>query len=138
MNAPVMHPSALATEMKSPFPKRILIVEDEPDALEVLEQWCKARGCHVRVARTGQEALQISRSFRPELLIADYLLQDEITGVDVIAHVRAGGAKVRCVLITGILQSALLEAAHRLHRIPILAKPFDFERLGELLSLTSE
>jgi DNA-binding NtrC family response regulator len=125
-------------KMKSPLPKRILIVEDEPDALEILQQWCTAQGCHVRVARTGQEALEISRSFRPEVLIADYLLQDDITGVDVIAHLRARGAKVRCVLITGILQSALLEAVHRLHRIPILAKPFDFQRLGELLSLAPE
>jgi DNA-binding NtrC family response regulator len=125
-------------KMKSPLPKRILIAEDEPDALEILEQWCRAQGCQVRVARTGQEALEISRSFSPEVLIADYLLRDDITGVDVIAHVRARGAKVRCVLITGILHSALLEAVHRLHRVPILAKPFDFERLGELLALTSE
>jgi DNA-binding NtrC family response regulator len=124
--------------MKSRLPKRVLVVEDEPDASDILEQWCRAQGCHVRVARTGQQALEISRSFRPEVLITDYLLQDDITGVDVIAHLRAGGAKVRCVLITGILQSALLEAVHRLHRVPILAKPFDFERLGELLSLAPD
>lgn len=120
--------------MKSPLEKRVLIVEDEPDALQILQHWCKAQGCHVRVARTGKEALQISRGFRPEVLIADYLLQDDITGVDVIAQLRADGAKVRCVLITGLLQSAMLEAVHRLHRIPILSKPFDFERLGELVA----
>jgi DNA-binding NtrC family response regulator len=120
--------------MKSPHRERVLIVEDEPDALEILQQWCRMRGCHVRVARSGQDALEISRSFKPEVLITDYLLQDDVTGVDVIAQLRAGGTKVRCVLITGMLQSALLEAVQRIHRVPILTKPFDLERLGELVS----
>jgi two-component system OmpR family response regulator len=121
-------------EMTSAHRRRVLIVEDEPDALEILKDWIKTQGWHVRTARSGQEALEISKSFQPDVLITDYLLQDDVTGVDVITQLKSGGTKVRCVLVTGMLQNALLEGVHRIHGIPILTKPFDFQRLGELIS----
>jgi DNA-binding NtrC family response regulator len=113
--------------------KRVLIVEDEADALEMLEAWLVVKGWDVRSARTGRAALDVSTTFQPELLITDYFLQDDVTGVELIAQLRARGRKMRYVLLTGILQNALLEGAHRLHRIPILTKPIDFGRLGELV-----
>lgn len=114
--------------------KRVLIVEDELDALEMLEAWLVTKGWDVRTARTGRAALEVSATFQPELLITDYFLQDDVTGVDLITQLRARGRKMRCVLLTGILQNALLEGARRLHRIPILTKPIDFGRLDELVS----
>jgi DNA-binding NtrC family response regulator len=113
---------------------RVLVVEDETDALDTLEAWLITQGCEVRVARSGRAALELSASFQPEVVITDYFLQDDVTGVDLIAEIRASGRKVRCVLVTGILHNALLEGVHRLHRVPILTKPFDFGRLGALLA----
>jgi DNA-binding response OmpR family regulator len=118
--------------------KRVLIVDDEPDALETLQGWIETQGWEVRTAQSGQVAVKLTKSFKPDVLITDYLLQDDLTGVDVIAQVRTAGMKVRCVLVTAVLQNALLESVHRLHGVPILTKPFDFQRLGELLSLAPE
>jgi two-component system CheB/CheR fusion protein len=120
--------------MTSSHRRRVLIVEDEPDALETLQDWIKTQGWHVRTAQTGQAALQIGKSFQPDLLITDYLLQDDLTGLDVIAQLRTTGMKFRCILVTGMLQNALLEGVHRVHGVPILTKPFDFQRLGELIA----
>jgi two-component system OmpR family response regulator len=116
--------------------RRVLIVDDEPDAVETLQCWIKNQGWEVRTAQSGQVAIEISRSFKPDVLITDYLLQDDMTGVDVIAQLRTGGMKVRCVLVTAVLQAALLEGAHRLHGVPILTKPFDFQRLAELIAVS--
>jgi two-component system OmpR family response regulator len=115
--------------------RRVLIVEDEPEALEMLLAWMKhQRGCEIRSAVSGRAAVEISDSFKPDVLITDYLLEDDLTGVDVIEHVQAGGKKVRCVLVTGMLRNALLEGLHRIHGVPILTKPVNFRRLGELIS----
>jgi CheY-like chemotaxis protein len=117
--------------------RRILIVEDNLDALEALHAWLTARGCEVRVASSGRAALQITEGFEPEVLITDYCLQDELTGVEVIAQLRARGLKAHYVLVTGMLQNALREGVRRINGVTILTKPFDYARMSELLA-TSE
>jgi DNA-binding NtrC family response regulator len=114
--------------------RRILIVEDEADALELLISWIQhQRGWEVRSARSGRSAIELSKSFKPDVVISDYLLQDDVTGVDVIADVQAHDAPVRCVLVTGVLRKALLDV-QRISGVPILTKPLDFRRLQRIIS----
>jgi DNA-binding response OmpR family regulator len=113
--------------------RRILIVEDEPDALEMLVSWMQHQsGWEIRSAQSGRSAVELSKTFKPDVVIADYLLQDDVTGVDVIAEVRAQEESVRCVLVTGVLGKALQDA-QRIHGVPIMSKPLDFRRLGRLI-----
>jgi DNA-binding response OmpR family regulator len=113
-------------------PKRVLIVEDEADALELLRDWTEAQGWSVRTARTGHTALEVGRIFKPDIVITDYTLEGDINGLDVIEGLRREGSGRRCVLVTGVLGNALGENVRRLHGVPILTKPFDLERLAEL------
>jgi DNA-binding response OmpR family regulator len=53
---------------------RILIVEDDLDQLRVLRDLFEAESHEVRSARRGEDALQIARSFRPEVVILDLAL----------------------------------------------------------------
>jgi DNA-binding response OmpR family regulator len=117
-----------------PHARRALLVEDEPEALGILRDWIRGEGWDVRTAHSGEEALNIAKSYRPHLVIADYHLHGDATGVDLIADLRATGRKVRCILVTGALQNALLEGIARIHGVPILTKPFGFQRLRELIS----
>ncbi len=114
--------------------RRILIVEDEPDALELLISWIHhQRGWEVRSAQSGKSAIELSKTFKPDVVVSDYLLQDDVTGVDVIAEVQSSAAPVRCVLVTGVLKQALLDV-QRINGVPILTKPLDFRRLGRIIS----
>ena len=113
--------------------KRILIVEDEADALDLLVSWMHhQRGWEVRSAQSGNDAIELSKTFKPDVVISDYLLQDDVTGVDVIAEVQSH-SPVRCVLVTGVLRKALLDA-QRISGVPILTKPLDFRRLQRIIS----
>ena len=114
--------------------RRILIVEDEPDALELLVSWIHhQRGWEVRSAQSGKGAIELSKTFKPDVVVSDYLLQDDVTGVDVLAEVQSHAAPVRCVLVTGVLKKALLDV-QRINGVPILTKPLDFRRLGRIIS----
>jgi DNA-binding NtrC family response regulator len=114
--------------------RRILIVEDVADALELLVSWIhNQRGWEVRSARAGKSAIELSKTFKPDVVISDYLLQDDVTGVDVIAEVQSNDAPVRCVLVTGVLRKALLDV-QRISGVPILTKPLDFRRLRRIIS----
>jgi DNA-binding NtrC family response regulator len=114
--------------------RRILIVEDEPDALELLVSWMhQQRGWEIRSVQSGKSAIELSKTFKPNVVISDYLLEDDVTGVDVIAEVQAHDEPVRCVLVTGVLRKALLDV-QRISGVPILTKPLDFRRLQRIIS----
>ncbi len=114
--------------------RRILIVEDEPDALELLISWIQHQsGWEVRSAQSGKSAIELSKTFKPDVVVSDYLLQDDVTGVDVIAEVKSNDAPVCCVLVTGVLRKALLDV-QRISGVPILTKPLDFRRLRRIIS----
>jgi CheY-like chemotaxis protein len=120
--------------MRTFIGKRLLIAEDDLDTLAALQAWAEHLGCEVRTARSGQEALEMSSAFQPRVLITDYLLEDDLTGVDVIVRLRQRSLDVTCVLITGVLHQALRESLHRIHGVLILPKPVNLDRLRQIVS----
>src|SRR5256886_14535150 len=60
----------------------ILIVDDEPDAVEMIQFNMKAAGYDVVTAADGAEALKKARSVLPDLILLDLMLP-EVDGVEV-------------------------------------------------------
>lgn len=58
----------------SPGKKCILIADDEPDILEILQYNLNAHGYAVIEARNGLEALEKAREFRPQLILLDVMM----------------------------------------------------------------
>lgn len=67
--------------------KNILIVEDEPDAVELLELHLKNAGYDVTVAEDGEEALRKIHKSIPDLVILDLMIP-EINGLEVCKVIR--------------------------------------------------
>ena len=61
---------------------KILVVDDEPDAVELIEFNLKASGYEVATAADGEEALQKARALLPSLIILDLMLP-EVDGMEV-------------------------------------------------------
>ena len=70
---------------------RILIADDEPNILISLEYLIKRAGHEVFVARDGQEALDLLRAHRPQLVLLDVMMPRK-TGFEVCAELRADDA----------------------------------------------
>jgi glycosyltransferase involved in cell wall biosynthesis len=56
--------------------RRILLVEDSLDSAETLAELLKIWGHDVRLAHTGEEALDVAREYRPEVILLDIGLPD--------------------------------------------------------------
>ena len=69
---------------------RILIVDDEPPIIDILEYNLKKANYEVIVARDGQEALEKARRQRPDLVILDLMLP-KLDGLEVCRALRRGG-----------------------------------------------
>src|SRR5882762_1557849 len=61
---------------------KILVVDDEPDALELIKFNLRAAGYDVVTAADGDEALKKARSLLPALIILDLMLP-EVDGLEV-------------------------------------------------------
>jgi CheY-like chemotaxis protein len=61
---------------------KILVVDDEPDALEVLEFNLKNAGYEVSTADDGEAALKKARQLLPDLILLDLMLP-EVDGLEV-------------------------------------------------------
>jgi two-component system CheB/CheR fusion protein len=116
-------------------PRRILVVDDNPDVAESLSGWLEDCGHEVRIARNGAAALKEADAFRPELLFVDVGLPD-VTGHEVARKLRQMPALKDAVLVavTGYGQKddrrKSREAGFDHHWI----KPLTSEMLSDLLA----
>ncbi len=80
----------------------ILVVDDNPEVLEVFSETLRAAGYEVDEALTGQRALQMARERRPDLVLLDVVLPD-LSGMEVCRQIKtdAGLPDVSVVLISG-------------------------------------
>ena len=78
---------------------RLLVVEDEPNILELLSASLRYAGFDVVTAAAGTEAVQAAQRHRPDLIVLDVMLPD-MDGFDVIGRLRGGGARIPVVFLT--------------------------------------
>jgi len=69
------------------MPKKILLVDDEPDILEICSDYLKSSGYEVVTARDGVQGLSAMRRERPDLIVLDLMLP-EMDGLDLCRTVR--------------------------------------------------
>ena len=87
-----------ATELESPSDAlagvKVLVVDDEADARELVKRVLAESGAEVRIAAKVAEALPILDKFRPDVLVSDIGMPEE-DGYDLIRQIRAGGRTAR-------------------------------------------
>ncbi len=83
------------------MPERILVVDDEPDLLELVRVNLDRAGFRVETAETGQEALDQLRRSPPDLMVLDLMLPD-LSGTEICRRVRASPelAGVAIIMLT--------------------------------------
>ncbi|HEV8649031.1 MAG TPA: response regulator transcription factor [Actinomycetes bacterium] len=78
---------------------RLLVVEDEPNILELLSASLRLAGFEVATAANGLEALQAAQRHRPDLVVLDVMLPD-LDGFDVARRLRSGDVRTPVLFLT--------------------------------------
>jgi len=115
---------------------KILVTEDEPSVLQATRLLLELEGYQVIPAMSREEALQRSCE-HPDiaLLVSDYHLKEDQTGLNVIAGIRHLLARnIPAILVTGDTSSAMRKLP-RDRQLRLASKPIDAE---ELLTLMNE
>ncbi|MBB4938000.1 two-component system OmpR family response regulator [Streptosporangium album] len=77
----------------------LLIVEDEPNILELLAASLRFAGFGVNTAGNGTDAVAAVQRHRPDLIVLDVMLPD-MDGFDVVRRLRGGGTDTPVVFLT--------------------------------------
>jgi PAS domain S-box-containing protein len=119
-------------------PRRILVVEDNPDAAASLREALEMGGHAVAVAYEGAEAIARARQFRPEVVLCDIGLPG-MDGYAVAQALRADESlrRVLLVALSGYAQPEDVQRAREAGFDGHLAKPANPEQIEELLAATA-
>ncbi len=80
-------------------PHRVLVVDDEPNLVEVVSMALRFQGFTVQSASSGREALSAAASFKPHLMVLDVMLPD-MEGFEVATRLGAQRAGVPIIFLT--------------------------------------
>ena len=125
--APVTQPTGFAS-------KRVLVVDDNIDAAESLAKVLSLKGHSVAIAGGGQEAVNLARQERPDIILLDLGMpdMDGLTAARLIRE-QPGGAGIRIIALTGWGQERDRQRTREAGIGEHLVKPVDPESLLTLL-----
>jgi len=112
--------------------ERILIVDDAPETLELLRRNLKGKGYEVETAVNVSNAISILEKTKIDLVITDLKMPD-ITGLDLVRHVKENFSETEIMMITGYPTVETAIQAVKLGAEEYLQKPFTDEELFNLV-----
>jgi CheY-like chemotaxis protein len=111
---------------------KVLLVEDDPDLLVLLNAAFTREGFQTFSARNGRQGVQMLRSLQPDLMVTD-IVMPEMEGIGAILEARRSGVATKVIAISGGGQYGrsqnFLEWARELGADEVLAKPFRMSSL---------
>lgn len=114
----------------------ILVVDDDPDILRVLQLLFERNGFQVRIAPNGQEAVRILRKFTPAAVILDVMMPG-ISGFDVCRVIKREPRleKVPVVFLTAKGAPQDFKLGGEAGAVAYVVKPFKQEKLLNIVRM---
>jgi signal transduction histidine kinase len=130
-----LEPPMTNAEATSPTQRRILVADDNNDALESLATLLQLSGHEVYTAANGAVALESAEQHRPEVALLD-IGMPKLDGYEVARRIRAQpwGARITLVALTGWGQDSDRRRSQEAGFDSHLVKPLDLDKLTDLLA----
>ncbi len=111
---------------------RVLIVDDEPDAVELLKEFLAAKGYDTLTASNGEDALRLVKTERPHLILLDVRMP-KMNGLEVLRQVRQIDQEVGVIIVTAVNEEETGRQALKLGAFDYIVKPLDLDYLERSL-----
>jgi CheY-like chemotaxis protein len=114
---------------------RILVVDDNKDSGDTLSLVLRAKGHEVRTARDGQQAIDLTPEFRPNIILMDVGMP-KLNGYDTTRFIREldSGKDVTIVAVTGWSEAEDFQQSKAAGCSAHMTKPVDFAALDRLIA----
>jgi CheY-like chemotaxis protein len=111
---------------EAPSPPRILIADDNPQGVELLEAYLSGADYALETAADGEETLAKVKTWHPDLILLDVMMP-KISGFEVCKRLRANPATgdIAILMITALDQPSDIERAVEAGTDDFLTKPIN-------------
>jgi DNA-binding response OmpR family regulator len=112
--------------------KKVLIIEDEPDILDVVRLALVPDGYQILAATTGEKALEMAVTDPPDLILLDIMLPGR-SGLDVCQQLKNDPhtQEIPIIILTARALDSDIQAGYQAGCDEYIVKPFDVLSLAE-------
>jgi DNA-binding NtrC family response regulator len=108
---------------------RVLIVDDEAESAEIVAMFLETKGHEAKMATSRREAVEIGVSYRPDVLITDYILADG-DGTEVAQALSDVQPTLRVLVISGLLPDDIRRKSKTRRTYEVRMKPVDLDDIA--------
>ena len=108
--------------------QRVLIVDDNREAAEMLQFLLDMHGYQVEVAHDGADGLELNARFAPQVICSD-LNMPGMSGYELARTIRAGGAHGQLLIAVSGVAEGSADAIHAAGFDTRLTKPFSLDQI---------
>lgn len=103
--------------------KKILLVEDDPDQIEMYVLEAQLKGLEILTAKSEKKALKLAEQEQPDLILLDMLLGEDY-GIDILKKLKSNDKtkKIKVVFLTNFKKKNLIEEAEELGAEELILK----------------
>ncbi|MBU1099342.1 MAG: sigma-54 dependent transcriptional regulator [Bacteroidetes bacterium] len=115
----------------------ILLIDDEPNQLEVLKSYLSRRGHTIYTALNGRLGIDIIKEFQIDMVITDFRMP-EMTGLEVLKQISVINPEIDVVLVTAYGNVDQAVDIMKSGAYDYLSKPVDLDELTNLIKRVGE
>ena len=113
---------------------KILVVDDNPQIVDIVGTYLRQEGYGVLGALTCDEGLKLAILSRPELVLLDIGLPGT-NGIELLKRIRSLSPTTRVIMVTGNSDPVLARETLELGALAYIDKPFDFAYLKRVIAM---
>jgi DNA-binding NtrC family response regulator len=117
-----------------PFPKKVLVVDDEPDMLRLVEAILVEQGYEVTVAKGSDAAIRVFEQMtrKPDLVLTDVVMPG-MSGPMMVDHMLSVEPNLRVLFMSGYDDRQVVQRYVVEKGFALIPKPFTLKRLGDFV-----
>jgi sugar-specific transcriptional regulator TrmB len=120
-------------EKKPEKQSTILVVDDDPDAVNIFADYLEIKGVStVERCTDGKKAIEIFKKIRPDAVFLDIMMPD-FDGFYVLEQIRKIDPKAKIIMVTADKSSATNKKLHKVKPTDVIYKPYDIEQITRCL-----
>lgn len=112
---------------------KILVVDDSKSICDLLDSFLTPRGYKVVTCSEPKNAPALLKSENPDIVMLD-LVMSGLDGIEILKGIKERSPKTRVIMVTGIVDQAVIDEAMALKADDVIIKPFSMDQLCATLS----